>query len=1061
MAAASSVRRVLRGPLAAVVALVVLSALAGSGSAAGPGNGGGKPGVFGTEAVAAAEVAAASVPSGFRDNVVFAGLTNPTSVRFASDGRIFVAEKSGLVKVFDSLTDTTASVVADLRVEVDDYWDRGLLGFALDPAFPGTPYLYLLYAYDAVPGGTAPRWNDACPTPPGPTTDGCVVTGKLVRVQLSGNTPVGAPQVLISNEWCQQFPSHSVGDLAFGPDGKLYVSGGDGASFTFVDYGQAGGSSGSPTPKNPCGDPPVAVGGTQSPPSAAGGSLRSQSIRRSSGPTLLNGAVLRLDPATGAAPADNPLAASTSANSRRTIAYGLRNPFRFAFRPGTSELWVGDVGWNNWEEIERRVAPTAAVQNFGWPCYEGTGIQTGYQSAGLTLCSSLYSTPGSVAAPYYTYSHSAAVVAGENCPTGNGSVVSGLSFYAGGTYPTAYDGALVFGDHSRNCIWAMLPGTDGLPSPANLQVLVSGAAHPVDIEPGPGGDLYYVDFDGGTIHSITYDAPSSCQSNTFAAQYFNDTTLTGTPVFERCEPTVNNVWGGGSPDPAVNTDGFSAVWSGAFDFQAGTHTFTATADDGIRVYVDGLALIDQWRDQSSTTYTAVKTMTAGTHQVKIEYYERVGDALAQVGWQLQSTGEISCPAQFRAQYFNNMTLAGTPAVDRCEARIDFDWATGSPDPSITPDHFSARWTGQFDFTAGTYTFSATADDGIRLYVDGAVLIDQWRDQSPTTYTAATTLAAGSHTVRVEYYENTVGAVAKVSWASSAANSAPAALIDAPLSSLKYAVGDAISFSGHATDPEQGALPASALSWTLLVNHCTTPTDCHLHSVQTWTAVASGTLSAPDHDYPSSLELRLTATDAGGLSSTASVQLDPKTVQLTFQSVPSGLSLSVGGASSATPFSRTVIVNSASSVSAPSPQSAGGTTYEFSSWSDGGGASHNVTAPATAATYTATYAQQAPPPPAAPSSTSAPVVSGVEKQGGDLSTSDGTWSGATPITFTYAWLRCQPNGANCSTVAGASGSTYTLTAADVGSRVRSRVTATNSVGSASAQSAVTATIKKSR
>ena len=154
---------------------------------------------------------------------MFTGLTNPTAVRFASDGRVFVAEKSGLLVVFDSLADSTPTVVADLRTQVDDYWDRGLLGLALDPNFPTSPYVYLLYAADAPPGGTHPTWNDACPSPPGPTTDGCVVSGRLVRLQLSGDTITGSPLVLLSDQWCQQFPSHSIGDLVFGPDGYLYV----------------------------------------------------------------------------------------------------------------------------------------------------------------------------------------------------------------------------------------------------------------------------------------------------------------------------------------------------------------------------------------------------------------------------------------------------------------------------------------------------------------------------------------------------------------------------------------------------------------------------------------------------------------------------------------------------------------------------------------------------------------------------------------------------------------------------------------------------------------------
>src|SRR5581483_33184 len=253
---------------------------------------------------------AATLPSGFTDAPVFGGFRfhEPTAIRFSSDGRVFVAQKDGVVNVLDSLSDTTPTTLINLTTETHDMWDRGLLGMALDPNFPATPYMYLLEAYDAPPGGTAPRWNDTCPTPPGPTTDGCVISGRLLRLTLSGNT-VTTTKILIRDQWCQQYPSHSIGDLNFGPDGALYVSGGEGASFNFADYGQGGGTSGSPTPRNPCGDPPAGSGGTETPPTAEGGALRSQSFRRPDGePVLLSGAVLRVDPATGDAMPDNPAA---------------------------------------------------------------------------------------------------------------------------------------------------------------------------------------------------------------------------------------------------------------------------------------------------------------------------------------------------------------------------------------------------------------------------------------------------------------------------------------------------------------------------------------------------------------------------------------------------------------------------------------------------------------------------------------------------------------------------------------------------------------------------------
>ena len=110
------------------------------------------------------------------------------------------------------------------------------------------------------------------------------------------------------------------------------------------------------------------------------------------------------------------------------------------------------------------------------------------------------------------------------------------------------------------------------------------------------------------------------------------------------------------------------------------------------------------------------------------------------------------------------------------------------------------------------------------------------------------------------------------------NTPPTATINTPSSSLTWRVGDVIAFSGSGTDQQDGNLPASALSWSLILNHC--PSNCHAHPLQDFVGVSSGSFTAPDHEYPSSLQLVLTGTDSGGLTSTASVTLQPQTVNLT-------------------------------------------------------------------------------------------------------------------------------------------------------------------------------------
>src|SRR6266545_1719767 len=216
---------------------------------------------------------AATLPSGFQEQIVFSGLTQPTNIEFAPDGRVFVAQKNGVIKIYDNLADPTPDVFADLSVAVHNQWDRGLLGLALAPNFPTSPWVYVLYTYDAPLGQTAPVWNDVCPDA---NNGNCIVSARLARLQANGNQMTGSEQVLIS-DWCQQYPSHSIGDLHFGADGALY----------------------------------------------------SQDVRTLTDPTGLNGAILRLDPTTGAALPNNPLAGSSDLNARRIVAHGVRNPFRF------------------------------------------------------------------------------------------------------------------------------------------------------------------------------------------------------------------------------------------------------------------------------------------------------------------------------------------------------------------------------------------------------------------------------------------------------------------------------------------------------------------------------------------------------------------------------------------------------------------------------------------------------------------------------------------------------------------------------------------------------------
>jgi PKD repeat protein len=228
--------------------------------------------------------------------------------------------------------------------------------------------------------------------------------------------------------------------------------------------------------------------------------------------------------------------------------------------------------------------------------------------------------------------------------------------------------------------------------------------------------------------------------------------------------------------------------------------------------------------------------------------------------------------------------------------------------------------------------------------------DGKHDDSTAARPSFTYTQAGTYRVELRVTD-AAGAAATDAVTITAGNTPPTATIVSPSPGVTWAVGDTIAFQGEAVDDQDGALPAAALSWSLVLQHC--PSTCHSHTLQSWSGVASGGFVAPDHEYPSHLELRLTSTDGGGLQDTRTVRLDPRTADVTLRSSPAGLTLALGAETASAPFTRTVIAGSRQTIGAPSPQALGGTAYAFGSWSDGGARTHDVTVDADVA-YTATF-----------------------------------------------------------------------------------------------------------
>ena len=379
-------------------------------------------------------------PAGFEEQQVVGGLTRPTNVAWAPDGRTFVVEKDGLLKVV-APGGSTASLVLDLNTRVNSAHDRGLLGLAVDSQFAQHPYLYLLYTYELnpmTPDSTSP------------------MVSQLLRVRINSASQVTEQTVLMGTYTSGVCPapantldclpseglSHSIGTVRSAPDGTLWVGNGDAASFSYVD--------------------PVAL--------------------RTYDEQSLAGKLMHVDrngmglPGHPFCPGDSVLSHACT----KLHAKGFRNPFRFALRPGGG-ITLGDVGWDQREEIDL-ISTAVGGLSYGWPCYEGSGQTNGYN--GLAACSAEYDKgPGAHRGPDYDYPHA-----------GSRAVMGGPT-YTGTDYPAGYSGSIFFSDYSGAFIKRLVPASGGGYS---AQDFASGWAG-VALESGPDQNLTYVSFGtGGT-----------------------------------------------------------------------------------------------------------------------------------------------------------------------------------------------------------------------------------------------------------------------------------------------------------------------------------------------------------------------------------------------------------------------------------------------------------------------------------------------------------------------------------------------------------------------------------
>ena len=237
-------------------------------------------------------------------------------------------------------------------------------------------------------------------------------------------------------------------------------------------------------------------------------------------------------------------------------------------------------------------------------------------------------------------------------------------------------------------------------------------------------------------------------------EYFANTMLLGAPVVVRNDPDVNFNWGLGAPAPGMPVDNFSVRWTRQLSFPlTQPYRFVLRSDDGVRLLIDGALIIDEWHTATGTAYTRDVNLTAGWHAFRIEYYEGSGDAYVQ--FRIENVSQTF--PNWKGEYFANMTLSGQPALMRNDVAVSFDWGQGAPANGLPVDGFSVRWTRTLKFDSGVYRFSLRSDDGVRLWIDGILQIDEWHNSSGQTYVRDVQLGAGQHAFMIEYFENTGGA----------------------------------------------------------------------------------------------------------------------------------------------------------------------------------------------------------------------------------------------------------------------------------------------------------------
>ncbi|MET0510175.1 MAG: PQQ-dependent sugar dehydrogenase [Thermoleophilaceae bacterium] len=793
-----------------------------------------------------ASASAATVPAGFTDAQVTA-VGSPTALAFTPDGRMLIATQPGKVRL-NKGGELLAAPALDLGSSVCFRGERGLLGIAVDPEFAVNHFIYTF--------ATRTKSDGTC-------------VNRVSRFVLAGDVAaLSSEVVLFDNIHSDTSGAHAGGDLHFGNDGYLYVSVGDG----YCDYARDSGCSSNNDASR---DPHVALGKI----------LR---ITR-------DGEVAPGNPyAASGAPCSSAGRTTAGRQCQETFASGLRNPFRFAFDPNTTEtrFFINDVGENHWEEIDEGKAGA----DYGWNVGEGHCVRGSY--------SNCPAPPPGITNPAFDYGH--------NTPCHS---ITGGAFVPAGIWPELYNGAYLYGDYVCGKIFRLEPRLGGGYTAVEFATGL-GTSSAVALAFGPHDSaqaLYYTSYaKGGEVRRIAHTetinrtpiaqlsaSPSSGtlplvvtldgigssdpdgDSLTYIWDYGD-----GTPTSETATSSVTHAYetagaytatlrvrdsrgalsdsvtaridaGNTPPAPTIEAprpdlrfvvgqeltlrgsatdqeDGAladsSLTWEILRHHNEHTHPFMpATSGNGLSLTAPG----PEDLPAAETSYLEVRLTATDSQGASETVIQELRPALVRLsfasepsGLELRADGtafttpqtftswqgyalSIEAPAQtgpsgglyefdswsdggaarhtietpdsdstyearftesqagLLGEYFDGVGLTGS-TVTRTDATVDFNWGrTEGPIPEFGADTFSVRWTGRVEpLYSETYSFYTNSDDGVRLWVDGKLIVGNWGDHAVAENSGTVALTAGQrYDIQLEYYENRGAAVARLGWSS--------------------------------------------------------------------------------------------------------------------------------------------------------------------------------------------------------------------------------------------------------------------------------------------------------